>query len=113
MKQVIIVRNDLDISAGKMIAQACHASAKATVQAAGHGFEQKIVVHTDYEDLKERVETSPNDVVCIPVRDAGRTEIESGTLTAAAIMGKKHRVDSITGDLPLLKSTVKTRGGSE
>lgn len=103
-----------------MIAQACHASAKATTEAREigvrvSGFENKVVVHTDLEGLEEKQrKAAEEDVLCVAVHDAGRTEVESGTLTAVAIgPDRDSRVDSITGDLPLLKSTVKTRGGSK
>ena len=117
MKQAIIVRNDLDISVGKLVAQACHASAKATAEAQNRGvqasgFENKVVVHTDLDGLeKKQRQAAEEEVLFVPVRDAGRTEVEPSTLTAVAIgPAPDSQVNSITGDLPLLKTEVTHHG---
>lgn len=101
-KQVIILRNDIDMSTGKAIAQACHASAAATRHADGSGVEKKIVVKGDKQTLENKKrEAKEQNIPHQQINDAGKTELQSGTATALAIGPAKHKkVDKITGELP-------------
>ncbi|MFB6241472.1 MAG: peptidyl-tRNA hydrolase Pth2 [Candidatus Nanosalina sp.] len=112
-KQAIILREDLDMSKGKMIAQAAHASLKAYRKADSGDVEEwenqgarKIVLAVESsEELDNRY--SKADSKGLPVseiRDAGRTELESGTKTAIGIgPAEESKIDSVTGDLKLIK----------
>ncbi|MHB9288500.1 peptidyl-tRNA hydrolase Pth2 [Halobacteriales archaeon Cl-PHB] len=111
MKQAIVVRKDLGMGQGKMAAQVAHASLSAFQDASpkarkawqGEG-QTKVVLRVDDESslfaLAEKADTKrlPNAIV----RDAGRTQLESGTVTALAVgPGEDEVVDSVTGDLSL------------
>ena len=107
-----MVREDLDMSKGKMIAQACHASLKAYRKAGSdqredwesHG-EKKIVLSVDESQLVERFQQAKSSGLPAGlVKDAGKTEIKPGTKTAAAIgPAEETEIDSVTGDLKLIK----------
>ncbi len=112
MKQTIAVRTDLGMGEGKTAAQAAHASLKA-YEAAGddavaewkRGGQKKVVVAVESErellDLNEAAER--RGLPSALVRDAGHTQVESGTLTALAVgPAADADVDAVTGELSLL-----------
>lgn len=112
-KQVIVLRKDLNMRKGKMVAQGCHASMKATLENIDHpcvkawlaGQFTKIAVSVDSEEeLKEIYRNAKeNDLVCSLILDAGRTEFKEPTYTAVAVgPAKRADVDQITGHLKLL-----------
>lgn len=113
IKQVIVIRKDLDLSAGKSAAQAAHASNWATRRADnelvsrwGENSDAKIVLGVNSEkklrDLAQ--EARENDLPVSVVSDEGRTEIQEGTTTAIAIGPDiESEIDKITSDLPLYK----------
>ena len=111
MKQVMAVRTDLGMTTGKLAAQVAHASLQAYEEAGertrtawkGQG-QKKVVVKVNGEsellDVADRARTAglPYSVV----RDAGHTQLEPGTLTAAGIgPAPEEDIDRITGDLSL------------
>lgn len=115
-KVVILVRQDVKMSKGKTAAQASHAAVACALAAKKNhprefsGWEtsggQKIVA-LKVTSLKELFEFKAiadqqgitNAVVC----DAGRTEIDPGTITCLGIGPEKQSViDKITGDLSML-----------
>lgn len=112
MKQAIVVRRDLDMGTGKLAAQVAHASLKAYEHTTDdarrtwrNGGQKKVVLRADDErtlhELKEvaAAEGLPTGLV----RDAGKTQLEPGTVTALAIgPGADDRVDRVTGELSLL-----------
>ncbi len=111
-KQAILLREDLDMSKGKMIAQACHASLKAYRKADKQAVkewevsgEKKIVLKVDEQSLQEkRMDAEASGLTVSSVKDAGKTELKSGTETALAIgPDKEDSIDSVTGDLALIK----------
>ena len=114
MKQVILVRTDIGMSTGKMIAQGAHAATRAVEKATGEGLEMwrtagepKIAVEVTSEaelrGVVESVRENDPDIPTATVVDQGRTELPEDTLTAGAIgPGKNSRIDAYTGDLPLL-----------
>jgi len=99
MKKLAIVnREDLDISEGKRISQAAHAA--AMTQSNGH--DKAVALSGSLDEIeKARRLSEDKPVEAKTVRDAGRTEVGSGTKTVLAIYGEEDEVDEITGDLDL------------
>jgi PTH2 family peptidyl-tRNA hydrolase len=111
VKQVIVLREDLDISRGKEISQACHASLGAYRKADSEAVSQweaegakKIVLSSGDRKLEDLyAEIKSKDIPAYLVKDAGKTEIESGTITALGIGPvEESKIDSITGELKLI-----------
>ncbi len=112
-KQVIVVRDDLKLSRGKLAVQVAHASIigyersdKKIVEAWKMGGQKKIVLKV--KDLKEMMalkdKADREGLVTGIVRDAGLTEIPPGTITALVIgPDEERKIDRITGEFPLLK----------
>lgn len=113
LKQVIIVRDDLKLSRGKLAVQVAHAaiigylrSDPAVRRRWLEEGQKKVVLKVS--NLGELMDTVVNaekkKLVTGIVRDAGLTEIPPGTVTAAVIgPDEEKKIDSITGSLPLLK----------
>lgn len=111
-KQAILLREDLGMSKGKMIAQACHASLKAYRKSDAdirseweNSGEKKIALQVTEAELKDkRIQAESSGLISASVKDAGMTELEPGTVTALAIgPDVASDVDSVTGDLQLVK----------
>lgn len=111
LKQVIVMRKDLGMRKGKMIAQGAHASVEAVLMSPDHGKRwrdrgaTKIVVYVEGDEALTRVWSDAKDagLVAEIIRDAGHTELEPGTYTCCAIgPGPADEIDKITGELPLL-----------
>ena len=111
MKQAIVARGDLGMGAGKLAAQVAHASLAAVERATEEAVAEwkrgggtKVVLRAADErtlfELKETAEAA--DLPVGLVRDAGRTQLEPGTVTALAVgPAGGDAVDAVTGDLPL------------
>src|SRR3989338_4548815 len=111
-KQAIVMRKDLDLSKGKLAAQAAHASleaykcAKAGARAAWESAGQKKVV-LKVDGLKELEaifrQAKEAGLPCSMIKDAGKTELPAGTATAVGIGPATEReIDSVTRNLKLL-----------
>lgn len=123
-KQVIVVRRDLGMRRGKEIAQGAHASmgfivsrlvwadtwgtATANFTPAEHdwleGGRAKVCLQVPglRELLEVKLEALKADLTAHLVRDAGRTEIPAGTITALAIGPDwSDLIDPVTGGLEL------------
>ncbi len=112
-KQVIVVREDLKLSRGKLAVQVAHAAIigyekadKSVVEAWKMQGQKKIVLKVPnlerLMELKEKAEKLglPTGVVV----DAGLTEVPPGTITAIVIgPDEAKKIDKVTGNLPLLK----------
>ena len=114
IKQVIIVRTDLDMGKGKIAAQVGH----ACVLGAEHvrksnpewfsqwwGGQEKIVLKVS--SLKELEQVKQDaielDLPWSEVTDAGHTQISPGTTTCISLgPAPEEKIDKITGDLKLL-----------
>ena len=111
MKQAIVARTDLGMGRGKLAAQVAHASLSAVedtpasvrTEWQGEGA-TKVVLEGDggrtLFELADRAEREglPHAVI----RDAGRTQLDPGTVTALAVgPGEDERVDRVTGNLSL------------
>lgn len=111
MKQVIVVRGDLELKAGKLAAQVAHAAVSAADAATDSDREawlasgqRKVVLRVPTEtalcDLER--EAVRRDLPTALITDAGRTELEPGTTTALGIgPATEAAIDTVTGDLPL------------
>jgi len=112
MKQTTAVRTDLGMGDGKLAAQVAHASLKAYENADPSAADDwkrmgatKVVVSVGSEDelLGLEREARAANLPHALVRDAGRTQIESGTATALGVApAADDKVDAVTGDLKLL-----------
>jgi len=112
MKQVIVVRKDLKMGQGKISAQCSHASVEAFALSDKNKSDKwreegmkKIVLKVnslqELFDLKEIAKK--NKLKFALIKDAGRTQIEKGSITCLAIGPDEDEVlDKITGDLKLL-----------
>ena len=114
-KQVIVVRDDLKLSKGKLAVQVAHASVIAA-EIARNKYEEwwekwmkegqkKVVVKVEtLEDLLElKNKAEKLDLPNALIRDCGLTEISPGTITALAIGPAPEKlIDKLTGMLPLL-----------
>lgn len=113
LKQVLIIRKDLGMRKGKMIAQGAHASVNAVFKAHKgivtnwmlHG-STKIAVSVDSEKELDEIYKSAIDagLVTAFIVDKGTTEFQGiPTATAVAIgPAPSQEIDKITGDLKLL-----------
>jgi PTH2 family peptidyl-tRNA hydrolase len=115
-KQVIILRKDLNMRKGKMVAQGAHASIGAYLEALAQvpatanvwlsGLQTKICVGVSSEQELQSAYTRAIDAG-LPARiitDAGKTEFGGiPTKTAVAIgPGPVEEIDAITGEMSLL-----------
>lgn len=130
-KQVIVIRKDLGMRKGKMIAQGAHASMKAILDQ-GYVFSSNdeklaaITISLDFPPLREWVlgtftkvcvsvdsedellaihrKAVDNNLICSLIKDAGKTEFGGvPTYTAVAVgPGRANEIDKITGHLKLL-----------
>ena len=106
---------DLKMGKGKIAAQACHASFAAIENAQKRWNDwfirwlrngQPIIVvkaesKEEIDDIIRRAKRKK--IPCGVVKDAGRTQVPSGTKTAIAIgPGPQKEVDELTGTLKLL-----------
>lgn len=114
-KQIIIVRTDLKMGTGKKCAQSCHASVSAsdlirvkdknTWKMWKNTGQKKVVLKVSgMDELSEIVrKLEKSNLNYFLVKDAGLTQLESGTVTALGIgPAKSIDLDEITGDLKLL-----------
>ncbi len=115
LTMVFVVRKDLKLSRGKLAAQCSHAAADCVLKASRANKREldrylaegarKIVCEAKDEEALRRLfgEAKEAGVVASLVKDAGHTEIPSGTVTVVGIgPGPRDEIDSITGALPLV-----------
>jgi PTH2 family peptidyl-tRNA hydrolase len=113
-KQAIILRTDLGMDKGKLVSQGAHASiasAYKTLQKnpeifkAWIPFMKKIVlkVSSEKELMELKIRAAKAKLTVELIRDAGRTQIEPGSITAIGIgPDLDEKIDDITKDLKLL-----------
>lgn len=114
MKQIIVMRKDLNMRAGKMISQGAHASMKATLDNLDHpnvedwllGAFTKIVVSVNSEEELFQIlqKAKSADLITALITDNGKTEFNGvPTNTCIAIGPANHEeLLPITGHLKLL-----------
>lgn len=111
MKQAIILRRDLKLSAGKAAAQASHASVEAYKKADEESRnewesigQKKVVlrVESEKELLDIFMQAKRGKLPCALIKDAGHTQIAPGTITAVSIGPAEDMIiDKLTGSLKL------------
>lgn len=112
MKQVIVVRTDLGMGKGKIASQVAHASIESISVSKNEKVSKwkrdgmkKIVlkVSSEKELLTIYRKAKKEGLVAVIVRDLGKTQIKTGTITALAIgPDEDEKIDKITGNLKLL-----------
>lgn len=113
MKQVLVIRNDLNMRKGKMVAQGAHASLGAANKTNLIALDEwkkgyngiKICVYVNSEDelLQLHSKAVELGIVSYLVKDIGLTEFKEPTFTAVGIgPDTKDKVDQVTNGLPLL-----------
>lgn len=112
LKQVIVIRKDLNMRKGKMVAQGSHASLGAYLLTDIHdrnkwivNGQTKICVSVDSEEqlLTIYALAQKTDIPNVLIKDAGHTELEPGTMTAVGLgPADADEIDKITGKLKLL-----------
>jgi len=113
-KQVIVLRKDLNMRKGKMVAQGAHASLGAILPCmddqrvkgwlAGP-FKKICVSVSSEEELLELHKLAKNEgYLTVLIKDSGLTEFNGvHTYTAIAVgPGLEEDIDKVTGNLPLL-----------
>ncbi|MDO8741497.1 MAG: peptidyl-tRNA hydrolase Pth2 [Candidatus Woesearchaeota archaeon] len=111
-KQVILVREDLQLPKGKLAAQVAHASVASLLKShkgdiakwKDEGMKKVVLKVKDLDELKKyREEAQDADLVSALITDAGRTVVEPGTITCLGIgPDKEEKIDKITGKLKML-----------
>ncbi|MDP8012388.1 MAG: peptidyl-tRNA hydrolase Pth2 [Thermoplasmata archaeon] len=113
-KLVIVVREDLDISRGKLAVQVAHASVECAMKTY---LNKREIFENWYKEGQKKVVLKVknlNDLfllrekaygfgiyACL-IQDAGLTEVPPGTITVLGIGPEKENlIDKITGSLPL------------
>ena len=115
-KMCIVLRMDLGMSTGKLIAQAAHAAVgaselgkkenhKAWRRWRDEGAKKVALEAESLEEIEELVEKANKlDIVNILIQDAGHTEVPPGTVTALGLgPDRTDLLDKVTGSLPLIK----------
>ena len=107
----LVVREDLGLSTGKIAAQCAHAAVDV-VQVARRsrvlerwraGGSRKIVLGVEDETaLSELLRTVPKGCFSHLVRDAGHTEVASGTVTVLGLLGPRRTMDALLSHLETL-----------
>ncbi len=110
-KQVILVRKDLKLPAGKLSAQVAHASLEAALKSSRpvmDGWRQtgakKVVLKVDsLEELyRHKSLAEMEKLVTALITDAGHTTVAAGTVTCLGIgPGKEETIDKVTGNLKM------------
>lgn len=110
-KQIIILRNDLGMSRGKLCSQAAHASVAALEKVGTHTFNawvstgmKKVVLKVGSEkELLELFMRAKKKFPAALIKDAGLTQVDSGTPTCISIgPAEEAGLDHLTGHLKLL-----------
>ena len=114
-KQVIVLRSDLKMSKGKMVAQAGHAVISSAEKSRRYHEnwwkawmkegQCKIAVKVKSEKELLELETQAHRMrlPCILIIDRGLTEVPPGTKTCLGIgPAPAEKIDKLTGALPLL-----------
>ncbi|SRR5258708_35883577 len=110
-KMVLVVRTDLNMTTGKIAAQAGHAVANLMLGTRNEEFAnwissgmKKVCLQADSEAkiLEMEKRAKEHGIDCYIVRDAGLTSVPTGTITCLGIgPAKDKKIEKITGSLKL------------
>ena len=110
-KQVIVVRQDLKLSKGKLSAQVAHGSVEALLKSHKDYIDawrrqgmKKVVLKAENREELFRLKKNAEDarLVAAIITDAGHTELSPGTVTCLGIgPDKEEKIDRITGHLKM------------
>jgi len=111
-KQVIVVRQDLNLPKGKLASQVAHASVEGVINSKRgvlqvwreHGMKKVVLKVADAAELERyRVLAGKEKLVTALIRDAGLTVVPPGTVTCLGIGPvDEKKVDRITGMLKIV-----------
>ena len=119
-KMVFIVNTSLKMSSGKIASQTAHAAVCLYIQAKSERKkhflflneidtwvklgQKKVVLKGLNNTQLVNLELQANDsnLISVTIRDAGRTQVEPGSLTCLGIFGKEDEINKITSSLTLL-----------
>lgn len=111
-KQVILVRMDLKMSKGKVASQVSHASVEAVLRSSSskvkvwreEGMAKIVLKVKDKGELMKYKQIAKDyGLITAVIQDAGRTEVEPGTITCLAIgPDDEEKIDKVTGNLKIL-----------
>ena len=111
-KQVILVRKDLKMGAGKTAAQCAHASSEAAFKSEDgkvkawrkDGMKKVVLKVKDENELLEIKSLADKEkLVNALIRDAGKTQIKPGTVTCLGIgPDKEEKINLVSGKLKVL-----------
>ena len=111
-KQVILVRQDLQLPKGKMAAQAAHASVEAVLRSDkdavkrwhNEGMKKVVLKVADLKELHKYIQIAKDTgLITSIITDAGLTTVDPGTVTCGAIgPAKEQIIDGITGKLKIM-----------
>lgn len=113
-KQVIVIRKDLNMRKGKMVAQGAHASLAAVLYVDDERIKNWFIdgrfakicvsVNSEEELLAIHARAKESNLITSLIRDHGLTEF-NGVLTYTAVAvgpDTEDKINEITGNLPLL-----------
>jgi len=112
LKQVILVRQDLKMSRGKIAAQVSHASVDCLLKShkdiveewREQGMKKIVLKVKDLEEMRKykKMAEDANITACL-ITDAGHTELRPGTVTCLGIgPAEEEKINRITGHLKTL-----------
>lgn len=111
-KQVILIREDLNLPKGKMAGQAAHAAVEAVLKSDKKKIsawrtegQKKIVLKIKDEDTLYNLKIQADELKLTTaiITDAGKTVIAPGTVTCLAIgPDVEEKIDKIAGELKLM-----------
>ncbi len=111
LKQAIIVRKDLKMGQGKIATQSAHASIMAMEKTdkkivdewKAQGMKKIVLKVGSEQELLELFNRAKRELPCALIKDAGLTQIESGSSTALGIgPAEESKIDKFTKELKLL-----------
>ena len=112
LKQVILVREDLNLPKGKMAAQCAHASVDAVAKSdkkmiaewKKQGAKKIVLKISDEKELfKYRSMLEDGGIKVALIKDAGHTVVEPGTVTCLGVgPDSEDKIDKITGKLKMV-----------
>lgn len=111
-KQVILVRQDLNLPKGKLAVQVAHASLDSYLKAKKKitllwkitGAKKVVLKVKDEKELLDfKRKISKEKIACSLITDAGKTVIKAGTITCLGVGPElEDKIDRITGKLSMM-----------